>query len=218
MKKSLKEVAHLRKNYSTAGLSEESVKSNPFGQFEIWFEEALQEDFIEHNAMFLATATPNGIPSIRTVLLKGFSEQGLIFFTNYHSRKGNELTQNPEAAILFYWDKLERQVRIEGKAEQLPDSESEEYFNTRPYGSRIGALASPQSQVIASRQQLEEKVKALTEQYDENAVIPRPKHWGGYRIIPKVFEFWQGQSNRLHDRIRYTLQPSGNWLIERLAP
>ncbi|QQS28770.1 MAG: pyridoxamine 5'-phosphate oxidase [Sphingobacteriales bacterium] len=218
MKKSLKEVAHLRKNYSTAGLNEESVKSNPFEQFEIWFEEALQEDFIEHNAMFLATATPNGIPSIRTVLLKGFSEQGLIFFTNYHSRKGNELTQNPEAAILFYWDKLERQVRIEGKAERLSESESEEYFNTRPYGSRIGALASPQSQVIASRQQLEEKVKALTEQYDENAVIPRPEYWGGYRIIPQVFEFWQGQTNRLHDRIRYTLQPSGNWLIERLAP
>ncbi len=218
MKKTLKDVAHLRQNYEAADLTEQSVKVSPFEQFEVWFNEALQQDFIEHNAMFLATATPEGLPSIRTVLLKGFSEQGLSFFTNYHSRKGNELNANPNAAILFYWDKLQRQVRIEGTVERLPASESDEYFNSRPIGNRIGALASPQSTVIPSREILETKVQSLMAQYGGEAVIPRPEHWGGYRIVPRVFEFWQGRSSRLHDRLQYSLQPDGSWKIERLAP
>lgn len=219
MKNKLHEVHNLRLNYEAGKLGRQSVRQNPFEQFEHWFEAVMSAGFAEPNAMFLATATPDGKPSVRTVLLKGFSHKGFTFFTNYHSRKGHEIAANPHAALLFYWDKLQQQVRIEGSIEKVPDIESDAYFDSRPEGSRIGALASPQSSVIASRKELDDKVAQLMEEVAANPhTLKRPEHWGGYLLQPSAFEFWQGRSNRLHDRIRYTLQPSGNWLIERLAP
>ena len=166
--------------------------------------------------MTLATSGGNGAPCARIVLLKSFDDQGFVFYTNYHSRKGSELADNPQACLLFYWPQLWRQVRIEGRAEKVSDAESEQYFHSRPLGSKTGAWASEQSTVIENRNVLEKRFEEFDSRFGDN--VPRPPHWGGYRVRPTVIEFWQGQENRLHDRLRYTLQPDGEWLIERLAP
>lgn len=203
----------LRKNYTKNHLSESDVKNNPTEQFISWFEEAQKSTIRESNAMTLATATASGKPSARIVLLKEVDEKGFVFFTNYLSRKGNEISANPQAALLFFWDILERQVRIEGTLEKIAASESESYFNSRPLESRIGAIISKQSCVIKSREELEVEF----EKAKENKEVKRPEYWGGYILKPNYFEFWQGGANRIHDRIIYTKHQQ-NWLIQRLAP
>lgn len=208
----------LRQDYRLASLEVSDVGANPFLQFKKWFQEALDAQLPEPNAMTLATATPEGKPTLRVVLLKGFDENGFVFYTNYESRKGQELQANPYAALNFLWLELERQVRIEGKAIRVSNSESTAYFKSRPKGSQIGAWASPQSTVIPDRQVLEEKVQELMTTYENTEVLPKPEHWGGFIVIPDLIEFWQGRSSRLHDRIRYTLQADESWKIERLAP
>ena len=197
-------------------LSKDNINKNPFEQFSLWYKMASDADFMHPDAMTIATADKNGKPSARIVLLKSFDEKGFVFFTNYESRKGNELYVNPFASLVFYWDKIDRQVRIEGSIEKISKQESEEYFHTRPPGSRIGALASPQSKVIKDREYLEEKFNALSKKY-EGKEIPLPENWGGYRVKPFYFEFWQSRDNRLHDRISYTKE-RGSWKLERLAP
>jgi pyridoxamine 5'-phosphate oxidase len=210
------DLARVRKEYSRHVLSETDVDLNPFVQFKQWFQEALSSRLPEPNAMALATATGEGKPSARMVLLKGYDDRGFVFFTNYEGRKSSELLKNPSAALLFYWSELERQVRIEGTVEKTSRQESEEYFKTRPLESRLGAWASRQSEVIPGRSDLEQKVSDLKESY-ANREVPVPPYWGGFRLQPQVFEFWQGRENRLHDRIRYSLQ-GGIWVIERLSP
>lgn len=210
-------IADLRQDYRLATLDERAVLAQPLQQFEQWWQEVIKSELEEPNAMTLATSTPDGKPSARIVLLKSFNEEGFLFFTNYESRKGRELAVNPRVSLLFFWKELERQVRIEGTVIKAPAAVSDEYFNSRPAGSRIGAIASPQSEVIAGREVLEEKVKALEAEHPEHTP-QRPEHWGGYIVQPQVMEFWQGRSNRLHDRLRYTLQPGNEWIIERLAP
>jgi pyridoxamine 5'-phosphate oxidase len=211
-------IADLRQNYTLAGLSETDVAAHPIQQFQVWFQQALEANLIEPNAMTLATATPDGKPTARIVLLKGFSEQGFIFYTNYESQKGQQLIANPYAALVFLWDKLERQVRIEGKVEQLQPKESEAYFHSRPRASQLGAWVSDQSRVIRDRELLEQKLTSLKTQYTEDTTIPLPPHWGGFRVVPNRIEFWQGRPNRLHDRLVYDLQTDGSWQIQRLAP
>ena len=211
------ELAALRRNYTRESLSETGVKADPFQQFEHWFREALDSQLPEPNAMTVASATRDGRPSARTMLLKGFDHQGFVFYTNYESRKGGELDENPRAALLFTWLELERQVRIEGTVERVSEEESQAYFQSRPRGSQIGAWASPQSRVVPGREVLETKVEELAETFKHDETLPRPPYWGGYRVIPAAIEFWQGRENRLHDRIRYTHTGSG-WKIERLAP
>jgi pyridoxamine 5'-phosphate oxidase len=211
------QIASMRKNYSQRTLSEKDVKKNPFEQFKQWFEEAVSSQLLEPNAMTLATASKKGKPSARTVLLKGYDERGFVFYTNYESRKGEELISNPQAAILFNWLELERQIRIEGKVEKLTTEESEVYFVSRPKGSQLGAWASPQSQVIKSRTIIEDNLINLEAQFAKSEVLPLPDFWGGFRVIPDYFEFWQGRSNRLHDRLSYSLKRK-NWGVERLAP
>ncbi len=211
-------LTRFKHNYKKAHtrLSESSVKKDPISQFRIWFLDASKSGFIDYTAMTLATATKEGKPSARVVLLKKFDENGFEFFTNYESRKGNEMKSNPHAALLFYWDKLERQVRIEGSIEKVSHKESEDYFSTRPFKSRLGAWASHQSSVIESRSFIvKEFIKYFMKYGSKN--IPLPPYWGGYRLIPDAFEFWQGRPNRLHDRIVYTKKKDG-WLIKRLAP
>ncbi|WP_343700369.1 pyridoxamine 5'-phosphate oxidase [Chitinophaga sp.] len=210
-------IADLRQDYRLATLHEREVAASPLQQFERWWEEVIKSQVEEPNAMTLATSTPDGKPSARIVLLKSFNEQGFLFFTNYESRKGKELAENPQASLLFFWRELERQVRIEGTVIKAPASVSDEYFNSRPAGSRIGAIASPQSEVIADREVLEARVRELEAGHLEHAP-QRPGHWGGYVVQPEVMEFWQGRSSRLHDRLRYTLQAGNAWKIERLAP
>lgn len=210
------DLARVRKEYSRHALSETDVDLNPFVQFNCWLQEALSSRLPEPNAMALASATGEGKPSVRMVLLKGYDDRGFVFFTNYEGRKSSELMKNPNAALLFYWSELERQVRIEGSVEKTSRQESEEYFNTRPLESRLGAWASRQSEVIPGRSDLEQKVTDLKERY-ANREVPVPPFWGGFRLQPQVFEFWQGRENRLHDRIRYSLQ-GGVWTIERLSP
>lgn len=210
-------IADIRKDYRLKTLSEEEVQPNPFAQFEVWWQEALAAKIEEVNAMTLSTASADGVPAGRIVLLKGYNEKGFVFFTNYQSFKGNHLAENPRASLLFFWKELERQVRITGISQQLSAAENDEYYNSRPAGSRISAWASPQSQVIDSRQWLEARVDAITKEF-EGKNIARPQHWGGYCVKPVSIEFWQGRSSRLHDRIQYTLQPNGLWAIERLAP
>jgi pyridoxamine 5'-phosphate oxidase len=206
-----------RKDYSRFSLREEELDPDPIRQFEKWFEEASLSDIAEPNAMALATSTPEGRPSVRVVLLRAVDQRGFAFFTNYESRKGRELDANPHAALLFFWPGLERQVRIEGQVERVDAEESDEYFQTRPLASKIGAWASPQSDVIAGRAVLEESCRALQARFLQGDV-PRPANWGGYRVVPESIEFWQGGPGRLHDRLRYTKQPGEVWLVERLAP
>jgi pyridoxamine 5'-phosphate oxidase len=211
-----KKLAEIRNEYKYQQLTENNVNHNPFLQLRSWLDEAIASQVYEPTAMSLATVDRNGKPSSRIVLLKELSEKGLIFFTNYESKKGKELFQNPSAAILFFWPELERQVRAEGRVEKISAEESDIYFKSRPVGSRIGANISPQSQVIPSRDLLEEKQLEFVKKY-EGKEIPRPAHWGGYVLIPEMFEFWQGRESRLHDRLQFTLM-NGGWKIERLAP
>jgi pyridoxamine 5'-phosphate oxidase len=208
-------LADLRKDYKLASLNESDADASPIRQFDKWLAEAIKAEIPESNAMTLATATADGKPSARIVLLKGFDERGFSFYTNYDSRKGLELAAQPNACLVFHWVELERQVRIEGRVEKVSAEEADTYFASRPLLSRIGAVASPQSRVIANREWLEQAFTAAQAQYGET--VPRPAHWGGYRVLPELIEFWQGRRSRLHDRLRYRLAGS-NWLIERLAP
>jgi pyridoxamine 5'-phosphate oxidase len=209
-------IAELRRDYLRARLDETSVASDPLVEFARWFEEAVKAEARDPNAMTLATASPDGVPSARIVLLKGFDERGFVFFTDYRSRKGTELAANPRAALVFYWPELERQVRITGITSETGRQESEAYFRTRPRGSRISAWISHQSEVIASRQQLESQIPEVERRYPGDDV-PLPPYWGGFRLRPESIEFWQGRTNRLHDRIRY-LREGERWRIERLSP
>lgn len=210
-------IADIRKDYKLKSLSENDVAADPIEQFGRWWNEAVQSELEEVNAMTLATATANGRPAARIVLLKDYNEEGFVFFTNYESHKGEEMKDNPHAALVFFWAALERQVRIEGTVEKVPAEESDAYFVSRPRGSRIGAWASPQSKVISGREVVEKNVTAMEQQFGEGD-IPRPQHWGGYRVKPLLIEFWQGRPSRLHDRILYTADEAGKWKIERLAP
>ena len=212
-----KTIADLRKDYTQSGLVETDVDPNPFKQFKKWFDQALAAQLPEPNAMTLATISQDGKPRARIVLLKNFNEQGFVFYTNYNSQKGQELAKNPWAALIFWWAELERQVRIEGSVEKVAESESDEYFYSRPVGSQLGAWASQQSQVIDNRDVLEHRLQELEEIY-QNQNIPRPTHWGGYRIVPQAIEFWQGRTNRLHDRLYYSLLEDHTWVIKRLSP
>jgi pyridoxamine 5'-phosphate oxidase len=210
------DASSLRKEYTSAGLDEADVDPDPIVQFHEWFENAVEADLHEPNAMILATATTDGKPSARTVLLKGSDERGFVFYTNYEGRKAGELEVNPMCALLFYWGELERQIRIEGRASRLSSEESDAYFAGRPRGSRIGAWASEQSRPVKDRSILEERVRALETEY-EGREIPRPSFWGGYRVEPDTIEFWQGRESRLHDRLVY-LRNEGGWKIVRLQP
>jgi len=207
--------AHLE--YRRGRLLESEVDPNPFITFGVWYQGAQEAEIYEPNGMTLATVNAQGHPSARIVLLRKLDERGFCFFTNYESRKGHDLAGNPWAALLFWWGRLERQVRIEGQVERLSEAESDDYYHSRPLGSRLGAWASPQSQVIANRQFLEEQLAAYENEYADHEP-QRPPFWGGYRLVPTAFEFWQGGPSRLHDRLRYQLQDDGSWRIERLAP
>ncbi len=210
-------IAGIRTDYKQKSLLEADVEKNPVQQFTKWWNDATHSDIEEVNAMTLATASSDGLPAARIVLLKGYDERGFVFFTNYESFKSMQMDENPRACLVFFWKELERQVRITGLVEKTSATESDAYFNSRPSASRIGAWASPQSRVITNREWLEENEKKFTSKFNE-AAIQRPAHWGGYRVKPITIEFWQGRPGRLHDRIQYTLQETGSWLIERLAP
>lgn len=209
-------IQSLRQDYKAAELSEKDADKNPIKQFEKWFTDALNAKIFEPNAMTLATADKTGKPNARIVLLKGFDENGFSFYTNYLSQKGKEMKKNPQACLVFFWGELERQIRIEGKIEKLSKEASEKYFHSRPVASQIGAIASPQSQVLNDRKELENKFEELKNQY-EGKTIPKPAHWGGYIVKPTSIEFWQGRRSRLHDRIKYDLI-NGKWQTNRLAP
>jgi pyridoxamine 5'-phosphate oxidase len=207
----------LRKEYRLHGLHRKDAAENAMQQFERWWQDAIESGLEEPNAMTLATASADGLPAARIVLLKGFNPEGFQFYTNYESFKGKQLLENPRACLVFFWKELERQVRITGLVEKLSREDSDTYFNSRPEGSRIGAWASPQSEVIESSEWLTKKVSQFEKSFAEKN-IPRPPQWGGYLVRPVTIEFWQGRPNRLHDRLLYSLQESGHWLIERLAP
>ncbi|MDQ7975815.1 pyridoxamine 5'-phosphate oxidase [Paraburkholderia sp. SARCC-3016] len=209
-------LAELRKNYSLGSLDEADLDRNPIRQFEKWFAQAIKAQLPEPNAMTLATVDSRGHPSARIVLIKGVDSRGFVFFTNYESRKGREIADNPRASLLFHWIELERQVRIEGSVEMTSAAESDAYYASRPLESRIGAWASEQSQEIESRAALEAREREIIARYGDHP--PRPPHWGGYRVVPEAIEFWQGRPSRLHDRMRYTRDGSGAWRIARLAP
>jgi pyridoxamine 5'-phosphate oxidase len=209
---------HARKEYEQGSLDETTVARDPFEQFSLWYDEAVAAGVPETEAMTLSTATPDARPSARIVLLRGFDTRGFCFFTNYESRKGRELDANPWAALTFHWTELERQVRIEGRVERTSPAESDAYFRSRPSTSRIGAWSSPQSQVIADRGQLEELYGRFRAEHPDDDAIPRPGHWGGYRLSPERIEFWQGRPSRLHDRLQFERAVGGGWLLQRLAP
>lgn len=209
-------IADIRKEYMRESLSEGDVELDPYLQFTRWWKEAVGSDITEVNAMILATSNKEGLPSARTVLLKDYDNSGFVFFSNYESRKAKDIDENPQATLLFFWKELERQVRIEGRIEKVDATESDSYFHSRPEGSRIGAWASPQSTVVSGRDVIEENVRRYQEAF-KSAPIPRPPHWGGYRVIPVRIEFWQGRPSRLHDRILYSLE-GNDWFISRLAP
>lgn len=211
------EIANIRKEYVWRGLSETDMDADPLRQFEKWFQQALAANLPEPNAMTLATTTPDGQPSARVVLLKAFDASGFTFFTNYDSRKGRELAVSGHAALLFFWPELQRQVRIEGTVERVTEAESDAYFCSRPLGSRLGAWASAQSEVIPSREVLEERVREAAERFP-NGEVPRPPYWGGFRVRPLTIEFWQGRPDRLHDRLRYRRVQPADWRLERLSP
>ena len=218
MKKENNNIADLRQEYQGPSLEISDVSDDPIEQFEVWFQNAQKNEVAEPNVMTLATASADGKPSARIVLLKGIENKGFVFFTNYSSRKGDELAENPNAALVFCWLELAQQIRIEGVVEKIAEKDSENYFQSRPKGSQIGAWVSPQSSVISNRKILENKAAELENKYANVEKLPLPNFWGGYRLIPSMIEFWQGRVNRLHDRIRYTLQEDKTWKIERLAP
>jgi pyridoxamine 5'-phosphate oxidase len=209
------DLAALRQEYMRAGLHERDLVADPLSQFGSWFDDALRSGVALPNAVTLATATKQGRPSVRTVLLKGFDARGFVFYSNYRSRKGRELEENPRAMLLFCWKELERQIGIEGTVTRVSAAESDEYFATRPLGSRLSATISPQSDVVASREALEAKLESASKHWRD--APPRPEDWGGYRLAPERFEFWQGRKDRLHDRLCYC-KVAGGWKIERLAP
>lgn len=210
-------IANLRRSYELAGLDEADLAPDWHTQLDAWLTDALAADLVEPNWMVVATADASGRPSARCVLLKGFDERGLVFFTNYSSRKGMELAANPHAGLVIPWVPLQRQVLVRGPVERVPAEQSDRYFGSRPWGSRIGAAASPQSEQVASRAVLEQAFAALAEQHPEGTDVPRPEHWGGFRVLPEAVEFWQGRRNRVHDRLVF--QRSGDdWSVVRLAP
>lgn len=209
------QISDIRKEYTLRSFGKKDALPNAIMQFGVWWKEALSSDILEVNAMTLATSSADGVPSARIVLLKGFDDEGFLFFTNYNSYKAQQLEENPRACLVFFWKELERQVRITGIIEKVNPTVSEEYFNTRPELSKVSAAASPQSSVIDNREWLEQEVEKLIKTGNK---INRPDHWGGYRVQPITIEFWQGRANRLHDRLQYTIQDTGNWKIERLAP
>lgn len=213
-----RELAAIRTDYVKAGLTENDADADPIAQFRAWFDQAVSAEVPEPNAMTLATATKEAEPSARIVLLKGFDERGFVFFTNYESEKGRELAENPRASLCFFWSPLERQVRVKGNVTKVTREESEQYFHSRPRGSQLGAWASRQSEVIASRLQLEQELASLQQKHGETSQIPLPPFWGGYRVAPRSVEFWQGRSSRLHDRLLYSRQADGTWARERLSP
>lgn len=214
-KLSISEIENIRREYRNEELLVSEAEPDPFMQFDRWFRQALNSGLVDPNAMTLATAASNGYPSARIVLLKGYDSDGFVFYTNYESRKGNELLENPRSALVFYWDVLSRQVRVEGRAKKLPAEDSEKYFRTRPYDSQISAWASDQSAEITDRASLEKKVEALKQKFGKR--VPLPPFWGGYRVIADRMEFWQGRPGRLHDRIEYRRDGS-EWIKRRLAP
>ena len=208
-------LADMRKNYQQAELLESNAAKHPSQQFTTWLNQALEAEIPEPNAMTLATVSSSLRPSTRVVLIKGYDEQGIVWFTNYDSRKGRELAGNPFAALQFHWVELERVVRIEGRVEKISEADSDTYYHSRPLASRIGAWASPQSQSIASREWLQHELKNFADKFQQEP--PRPPHWGGYRLVPDTWEFWQGGGARLHDRLQYSLT-NGQWQMQRLAP
>lgn len=210
-------IADIRKEYQMQSLLEADTDPDAIRQFTRWWNDAVKSEIEEINAMTLATASVSGIPSARIVLLKSMSEKGFVFFTNYNSQKGIELQENPNACLVFFWKELERQIKIVGTVEKLSASESDDYFNSRPEGSKVGAWASPQSNVIESRDVLTQNLEKYEKQFADGS-ISRPLHWGGFNLVPSKIEFWQGRPNRLHDRIQYTRIPGDGWKIERLAP
>ena len=213
----LSSIADLRKEYSSQSLSENDVETHPVDQFSNWWHQAVNSEIQEPNAMTLATASADGLPSARIVLLKGFDKDGFIFYTNYSSYKGVQLEENPKACLVFFWKELERQVRIVGLVNKASEKLSDNYFLSRPHGSQLGAWASPQSRIIESRDWLDNKYLEIEKDFKEKQ-LKRPPFWGGYVVKPIIIEFWQGRPSRLHDRIQYTLSENGNWKIERLAP
>ncbi|XP_008338909.2 pyridoxine/pyridoxamine 5'-phosphate oxidase 1, chloroplastic-like isoform X2 [Malus sylvestris] len=215
------DISALRENYISPEFLEEQVEADPFDQFRKWFDDVVAAGLREPNAMALSTATKNGKISSRMVLLKGFDKNGFVWYTNYESQKAHELSENPRASLLFYWDGLNRQVRVEGSVQKVSDEESDQYFHSRPRGSQIGAIVSKQSTVVPGRHVLYDQYKELEEKFSDGSLIPKPKNWGGYRLKPELFEFWQGQQSRLHDRLRYSPEEINGqqvWKIERLAP
>ena len=212
------ELAALRTDYVKAGLTENDAHADPIAQFRTWFDQAVAAEVPEPNAMTLATATREGEPAARIVLLKGFDDRGLVFYTNYGSEKGRELAENPRVSLCFFWQPLERQVRVKGTVTKVTREESEAYFHSRPRQSQLGAWASRQSEVIPSRQPLEDALASLRKKHGETGVIPLPEFWGGYRVEPRQIEFWQGRRSRLHDRLLYSRLPDGTWGRARLSP